>query len=120
MQLRCILDASTLRMRIRKRLLDPVNWFKDKDAPETGDEKEEGKKGKKRKIRVDETEMLARKKVKKDDAKAVLFCPNTSGGELAKKLREVEEDMERSKGFRIKVVEEAGEKILDILHSANP
>ena len=74
---------------------------------------------KKRKL---EGEKMSRveKKQKIDDPKAVMFCPYTLGGELAKRLREVESDMEKSSGYKIKIVEESGEKVFDILHSSNP
>ena len=74
----------------------------------------------KRKINREEEEEEGRKKSRREEPKSVLFCPYTPGSELAKKLRESEENMEKLSGFKIKIVEEAGEKIMDILHSSNP
>ena len=49
-----------------------------------------------------------------------MFCPYTPGGELARKLRKVDTDVEKLTGYKIKIIEEAGEKVMDILHSSNP
>ena len=118
--------ASTLSGRIRRKILDPVNWFRPKDKiEEEGKEKVTSEREvhgfkKKRKFESDEKLNRVEKKQKKEDPKAVMFCPYTPGGELAKRLREVEFDMEKSSGYKIKIVEESGEKVLDVLHSSNP
>ena len=113
---------STLKGRIRKKLLDPVTWFKSKPEEDTEIEKEhQEKSGRERlKKRKSEEEHGGRNMRMKEEPKAVMFCPYTPGGDLAKRLRDVEENMEKNTGYRIKIVEEAGEKILDILHSSNP
>ena len=88
--------ASTLRARLKKRLLDPVNWYKAKEicAEEERDRKtvrDQGEKPirkRKRKIEVDDEEE-GRKRSRREEPKSVLFCPFTPGGELAKKLRKV-------------------------------
>ena len=56
-----------------------------------------------------------RKKVK-----SVMFVPYTKHSELATRLREDEEKMEALTGYRIKIVEKGGTKLVDILHKANP
>ena len=118
--------ASTLKTRIRKKLLDPVNWFKSKDKheEEQRDNKEGSEAGRRRteKRKADQEDQNRKevKKLKKDEPKAVMFCPYTRGGELAKKLREIESEMEKTAGYRIKIVEETGDKIMDLLHSSNP
>ena len=103
--------ASTLRQRMRKKLLDPVNWYKEKKRIE-GNELEEEKpqkmsttRGLKRKKIIEEKRQESKRR--KDDPKAVIFCPYTHGGELAKQLQELETDLERTTGYRVKVVEEA-------------
>ena len=117
--------ASTLKTRIRKKLLDPVNWFKEKakesETPEERDKKD-GKEVKKvtRKRKKEEQREVSSKKKKTEEVKTVMFCPYTVGSTLAKNLRETENDMEKITGYRLKIVEEAGEKIVDILHSSNP
>ena len=64
--------------------------------------------------------MRNNKKSREEDPKTVLFCPYTKGSELAKMIRGAENDMEKTTGYKIKVVEESGEKIMDILHTSNP
>ena len=51
---------------------------------------------------------------------SVMFVPQTEGGELARRLRETEIEMEKQSGFRIKIVERTGLKIVDLLHKADP
>ena len=51
--------------------------------------------------RTEEEEDKGALKKKRADAKTVLFCPYTAGGELAKQLREAEENMERTTGYRM-------------------
>ena len=50
----------------------------------------------------------------------VMFVPYTKHSELALRLRESEEKMEEMTGYRIKIVEKGGTKLVDILHKANP
>ena len=54
------------------------------------------------------------------DVKSVLFCPYTVRGELVRRLRKVEETLEGLTGYRVKVVEQVGDKLLDRLHTLNP
>ena len=113
--------ASTLNTRNRKKLLDPVTWLRPKEKEKEKKTRAEGRKPVKRKASKElKRKKLEVKKRKKEDLKVVMFCPYTPGGELAKRHREVEQDMEKTSGYRIKIVEESGEKILDILHSSNP
>ena len=60
------------------------------------------------------------KKRKTNPVKAVMFCPYTWGGGLASKLREGEEQMEKLTGYRLKIVEQTGDKLLDLLQFSNP
>ena len=59
---------------------------------------------------------------KNDDreVKAVMFCPYTPARDLAKRLREAENEMNKLTSYRMKVVEEAGDKLVDMLRSTNP
>ena len=72
--------ASTLRLRIRKKLLDPVTWFKDK-AAEDNDEIKVEKRDKRKKRKIEELEDRKRKR-DPTEAKAVMFCPYTPKGNL--------------------------------------
>ena len=100
--------ASTLKTRLKKKLLDPVNWYKAKEisADEEKDKETARDQGvrptvrrRKRKLEVEDKEQ-GRKKSRNLEPKSVLFCPFTPGGELA------EENMEKLTGFKIKIVKE--------------
>ena len=52
--------------------------------------------------------------------KGVMFVPYTRHSELALRMRESEEKMQDLTGYRIKIVERGGTKLMDILHKANP
>ena len=54
------------------------------------------------------------------DIKSVIFCPYTVRVDLAKQLRQGEEDLKKITGYMLNVVEQVGDKILDKLHTANP
>ena len=56
----------------------------------------------------------------RSDIKAVMFVPFTAHSELAIRLRESEEKMKALTGYRMKVVEKVGVKLVDILHKSNP
>ena len=118
--------ASTIRTRMRKKLLDPVSWFRQKENKEEEVHMEKEKsdtrydQARHRKRKADDEEKESVHKKMKKEAKTVMFCPYTLGGALAKNLREDEADMEKITGYKIKIVEEAGEKVRDILHSSNP
>ena len=117
--------TSTLRTRIKKKLLDPVRWYKEKVGELWEDDS-----NKEKPIRnVKDTTVRRGIKRKTDDkkeytddreVKAVLFCPYTPYSELAKRLREAESNLNMLTGYRMKVVEEAGEKLIDMLRSTNP
>ena len=88
---------STLRLRMKKKLLDPTTWYKSKvsepEKPEQ-DKKVEEKKTNAQKTKKRKREDLVEgkgaggKRSKKDTTKSVLFCPYTPDSELARRLRE--------------------------------
>ena len=105
---------STEGQRYKKKLLDKNKWFK-----------------KKRNEQEEKTESTAPKKRKNDGAGVkgkrdektpltVLFVPKTQGGELAKRMRLAEQEIEALTGDRIKVVERAGTMLKRILSKSNP
>ena len=57
---------------------------------------------------------------KKNKNKAVLFVPYTVGSILAKRLREAEENLLLSTGYKLKIVERSGSKLEDLLHRSDP
>jgi hypothetical protein len=56
----------------------------------------------------------------KSKIKALMFLSFTRHLELAARLRENEEKMEEMTGYRLKIEEIGGNKLVDILHKANP
>ena len=56
----------------------------------------------------------------KNKTKAVLFVPYTNGSVLAKRLREAEENLLHSTGYKLKIVEKGGSKLEDLLHKSDP
>ena len=49
-----------------------------------------------------------------------MFIPYTKHPELAQRMRDNEEKMESMTGYRLKIVERGGTKLVDMLHKANP
>ena len=60
------------------------------------------------------------KEVETCTVKAAMFVPFTVGGLLAKNLREVEYNMEKMCGHRLKIVEKCGTNLQDLLTTSNP
>ena len=54
------------------------------------------------------------------EVKAVMFVPFTTGSKLAKSLREAEEKLGSLTGYRLKMVEKAGDKLEDLPPSQTP
>ena len=108
--------VSSLPTRARKKLTGKEDWYrtrKDSDK-EDDDHRRDRRVGKKRK---------RGENVKQDQPSnniAVMFVPFTPGGELARRLRESEAQLEKQTGYRIKIVERTGTKIEDLLHRSNP
>ena len=61
-----------------------------------------------------------KKEEKVSTVKAAMFCPATPHSILAKELRELEYSLEPIIGHRLKIVEQAGTKLQDLLTSSNP
>ena len=57
---------------------------------------------------------------KETEVRGVLFVPHTNKSELSKRIRKKLKDMESISCLRVKIVERAGEKIVDALHKSNP
>ena len=49
-----------------------------------------------------------------------MLIPYTAHSELATRMRDYEEKMQEMTGYRLKIVEKGGTKLVDILHKANP
>ena len=104
---------STLAKRNRNKLLEKVTWFRGKRGRE--DEEEDALPQRKRK------DLGKRDAGKMEvDVKAVMFIPFTTGGKLAKSLREAEEKPGSMTGYRLRIVEKSGDKLEDLLTKSNP
>ena len=113
--------ASTMGVRVRKKLLQKTSWYKDRknsmeddsvDDRVIKDELRKNKNGRLRDVR--------KGCVKASTVKSVMFVPYTHGSKLAKKLREAEQTLESQTGWRIKIVERGGIRLEDMLHKADP
>ena len=49
-----------------------------------------------------------------------MFIPYTAHSELAVRMRENKVKMEKVTGYRLKIVEKGGTKLIDLLHKVNP
>ena len=108
---------STEGLRYKKKLLGKTSWFKKK---RNGQEAEiSGECGGARKPPGPKT---GAKKFKNEEKTpiTILFVPKTEGGELAKRMRLAEQEIEKITGDRIKVVERAGTMLKRILTKSNP
>ena len=68
----------------------------------------------KKRKRVTEIEVEGKKKIM-----SVAFVPHTYKSELAKRLRERLEKLEKLGSLKLKVVEKTGEKLVDLLHRSD-
>ena len=115
---------ATLKSRNKKKLLEKTSWYKQKRKRDDDDEDDEMSLPT-RKMRCT-GKMKARSAgvsagaVKVPDIKAVMFVPYTVGSKLAKSLREAEEKLGGLTGYRLKMVEKAGDKLEDLLTKSNP
>ena len=138
--------ASTMAGRYKKKLTAKTSWYKQQaknrkrkhemDEEELAEEEErmENKRSKKPNERLEgEEDNKSRgenlgKNLDKNTssssnmnkAKAVLFVPYTVGGTLAKRLRQAEENLMVTTGYKIKIVERGGTKLEDLLHKSDP
>ena len=126
-----------LQDRIRKKLTESTEWYKQtRKEEESGDEEEkenrefrektwkewrQHKRWKKKKNR-ERREGVRRenREIEGKKLQGVLFIAHTRNSELAKRVRNSLEKVEKFSRIKLKVVERAGQKISDILHKLNP
>ena len=97
----------TLQGRIKKKLLEKTNWYKQKPKEKRGETKKQSS----RKVTPSSEE---------NTAVSVMFCPQTPHGELAKRLREADRKLKEVTKDDVKIVERAGTKLRFLLHKSNP
>ena len=127
----------SLASRQKKKLLGKTNWYKDKKTKmclkdgKTADPVTLCEKGKPKKMCQKDGKLPPVKTNQQDGSSqegrkvqpktiSVLFVPRTENGELARRLRQAEEEMSAITGDKIKIVERAGRKLKSILLTANP
>ena len=110
--------ANSLQSRAKKKLLGKSNWYKEKRKADEIDEKDDspsktrkGNKGERIEKKEQHGEIVWN---------SVMFVPYTWDGELVRRLRAVETKMGPLTGWRIKFIERAGVKLVDMLHKADP
>ena len=108
----------TIEERTTKNLIESTTWYKDREQEEEDPEdkmkrrndKENSRSGKskvnKKRKRVTEIEVEGKKKIM-----SVVFVPHTYKSELAKRLRERLEKLEKLGSLKLKVVEKNRRKI---------
>ena len=98
--------AGSLGTRPRTKLTDKETWYKEEK--------------KRKRDQNDEMYEVQRKKYKSTVKREQRTERKGARGELARRLREVEKEQEKSTGFRTKIVERSGMRLVDMLHRANP
>ena len=110
----------TLEKMAKEKLMEKTRWYKVDKKRKLENEQSRFKLDppakRRRKGKQEETKNTTTTK----KIKGVMFVPYTRHSELALRLRENEEKMENLTGYRIKIVEKGGTKLVDILHKANP
>ena len=111
----------TLARRTEAKLLEKTTWFKgnEKRKQENRDSKFQYQPPAKR-MRVRKPAKTMAGKKGPSDIKSVMFVPYTAHSELATRLRESEEKLKQMTGYRIKIVEKVGNKLVDLLHKSDP
>ena len=102
-------------------MLEKTNWYKENAKRKIQDQESKFKyqpPAKKRKRITKQNSNI--KAGQSSKIKSVMFIPFTKHSELASRLRDNEERMEKQTGYRLKIVEKGGTKLVDILHKANP
>ena len=110
-----------MEQRTNDKLLEKINWFKTNQKRKAEDNESKFKYNppvKRRKKGSQQNKVMKNQVPSK--IKAVIFVPFTKHSELATRLMDNEEKMEQLTGYRLKIVERGGTKLVDILHKANP
>ena len=124
----------SLTTRIKKKLTEATDWYKRNGERDRDDEEEIEKevdlfknkawkcwRQKRRKNIGNPIEKLELEKLKNGaEVRGVLFISHTQMSELGKRIRGKLNEFENISVLSVKVVERAGEKIVDALHKSNP
>ena len=107
---------STQAKRHWKKVMGKSTWFRQKKAAIDGDSVKSGKRVASGGIKKVETEKTNNNRT----PLTVLFVPRTPGGELARRIRQSETQMEQITGYRVKIVERGGVMIKRMVVKTNP
>ena len=111
----------TLASRTEAKLLEKTSWFKgDKKRKQENMESKYQYQPQQPQAKRRRKGKMANGKGGSKEIKSVMFIPYTAHSELATRMRENEEMMKEMTGYRIKIVEKTGVKLVDMLHRANP
>ena len=113
--------TETLKTGRKKKLAGKRNWFRNR-------KKQDGDRKRDEKVEKDKTKKAGknlrdRKKGKDETDRtpaAVIFIPRTQGGELARRIREIEKDLAKHSLQTVKVVERNGDRIEHLLVKVDP
>ena len=109
------------KTRAAKKLTGKSEWFRKEENTDQEVDEEENAERMLNKYLMDGNNQEAGSSNKKEiPTRTVMFVENTKGGELAKRLREVERRTQNMMGFKTKVVEGVGSKLRNLLPNSNP
>ena len=113
-------ESSTARAR--KKLTEKSEWFRKSDQTDQESTEEEVDKSLDKWLKAGKGKKdgKAQEKLPEIETRSVLFVEQSKGGELARRLREVEKKANRIVGYRTKIVEGVGNKLKDLLPNSNP
>ena len=107
---------TTEGLRYRKKLMEKSNWFKQRK----GEQEKNGERNGAVKSKPGDMKGYVKKEKRKENSPiSVLFVPKTPGGELARRLRQAETELEALTGDKVKIVEKAGTMVKRILTKSN-
>jgi hypothetical protein len=112
--------------RALKKLTGKSEWFRKGDSNEDtgsirmGKETDERLDKWRKAGKTTETDKKTNGMESKLETRSVFFVEQSKGGELAKRLREIERKANRIVGYKTKIVEGVGSKLKDLLPNNNP
>ena len=107
--------AATLVSRNRKKLTGKNDWYKSRKPNQEQVKGEEEKRGAEGRRKKGETRAIEGKQ----NPTTVIFVPRTPEGELAKRIRAAEQDLQKFCSSKVKIVEETGNMAKSLVHKAN-
>ena len=115
-------SGESSQARARKKLTEKSEWFRKSDKTDKDDSEEEDDRSLDRWLKDGQSQRVCQDQYKEVDmeTRSVLFVEQSKGGELAKRLREVERKANRIVGYKTKIVEGVGNKLKDLLPNSNP